>query len=169
MDLLVPEADWEVRGSLIKGIDTGKFFGVMEVERISDGRLDEFGADPGTRWIDIVQPEIPEGEYEFSIHYPNFDFTSTTTVNIDCPDFMTGTTRFYDTLVIGESNTVGVFPPNIRFIETSMAGYIPGSDQVIEFAWREQFQNMTYTALEEGVSQFQIIFCDPQDLSLIHI
>lgn len=163
MDLVEPDADWQIRGTRITGTRNGRDFGLIEVERLSDGLKDEFGETYKTQWIDIVQPEIPAGQYELSIRYPNFDFTTSTLVDIECPDFMTGTTRFFDTLIIGESRTVGVFPPNIRFVESANANVPPTSDQVVEFAWSQQMQNMTYTAFDEGTSQFEIIFCDPQD------
>lgn len=163
MDFIVPNSDWLQRSFRLEGTRSNHNFGAMTIVNLSTG--DSLVLQPtfAVRWIDFIMPHLPQGDYEFGIHFPNFDYTTTTDVILNCENY-SGYSERFDTIYVGDDKTDYLFDlPNIRFPVRENFYHPASFGGFAQFSFDSRNRGLTYFGLREGAEKYIAEFCNEFD------
>ena len=158
-----PDQKWESRGGRIQGLKGNINFGELILRELTTDEPYDFAPMDGTMFIPQVLFKMPIGEYDFSIHYPDYNYTTTTSVKIECTDLDPSYYVFRDTIFPEDTVTVyDVRPRRLEFYQLGNHYSFDNPTGAADFELEQNFGfwNFTYVGKHAGTSKYLIEFCD---------
>ncbi len=163
MDYLLADRSWTTRSWGIEGATDGDTFGDMVVVDLITRDTLIVQPELKTGWVDYAFLNLPHGEYDFAVEFPDFDFEMNSQIKINCSNF-DGLQHVYDTIEVNESKTDFLWSPNIRYPVTNPAYSPPGNGNNVEFTYNPSNQVLEYRGAMAGSDEFVVEFCNALNL-----